>query len=160
VVGKAPSLPEVERALRAQQALLGPAAAELPASPWGALPGPEEQLPEALGRLVDAVVDGLDRGVEPDRQALKLVVRLLARAFAERHPGRTVEVRVPPYAAVQCLEGPRHTRGTPPNVVEADPLAWVRVCTGRAAWAELVRTGRIRASGDRSDLSSLLPLPR
>jgi hypothetical protein len=86
------------------------------------------------------------------------VVRELTRGFAELHPGKSVELRVPPYAAVQCLEGPRHTRGTPPNVVEAQPLAWIRVSTGREAWADLLRTGRITASGERSDLSELLPL--
>lgn len=112
----------------------------------------------ALFRLVEAVVHGLDVGATPDRSALRLVVKELARAFAERHPGKTVELRVPPYAAVQCLDGPRHTRGTPPNVVEADPVAWVRVATGRERWADLVRRGGIRASGERSDLSALLPL--
>jgi uncharacterized protein (TIGR03083 family) len=112
----------------------------------------------AVFRLVEAVVHGLDAHVDPDRNALKLVVRELARALAERHPGRTVEVRVPPYAAVQCLEGPRHTRGTPPNVVEADPVAWVRLCTGRRTWAALVGDGSVRASGERSDLAALLPL--
>jgi uncharacterized protein (TIGR03083 family) len=109
-------------------------------------------------RLVEGVVHGLDVGVEPDKRALKVAVKQLTRAFADRHPGRTVEVRVPPYAAVQCLEGPRHTRGTPPNVVEAEPVAWLRVLTGRDRWADLVATGRITASGERSDLSGLLPL--
>lgn len=112
----------------------------------------------AVFRLVEAVVHGLDAGVAPDRSALKLVVRELTRLLADRHPGRTVEVRVPPYAAVQCLEGPRHTRGTPPNVVEADPVAWVRLCCGRERWSDLVARGAVRASGERSDLSGLLPL--
>ncbi|MCW2587513.1 MAG: hypothetical protein JWN55_3029 [Frankiales bacterium] len=112
----------------------------------------------ALFRLVEAVVHGLDAGITPDRRALKIVVKELARAFADAHPGRTVELRVPPYAAVQCLTGPRHTRGTPPNVVEAAPVAWVRVATGRQSWAELVRDGSIRASGERADLSAFLPL--
>ncbi|MGZ6793520.1 MAG: sterol carrier family protein, partial [Mycobacteriales bacterium] len=109
-------------------------------------------------RLGQAVLHGLDAGVAPDRTALKLVVRELARLLADRHPGRSVEVRVPPYAAVQCLEGPRHTRGTPPNVVEADPVAWVRLCCGREPWTALVARGEVRASGERSDLSALLPL--
>lgn len=112
----------------------------------------------AVFRLVEAVVHGLDAGIAPHPQALKIVVKELAGVLAERHPGRTVEVRIPPYTAVQCVEGPRHTRGTPPNVVEAEPIAWVRLCAGREAWGELVASGRVRASGERSDLSALLPL--
>jgi hypothetical protein len=69
-----------------------------------------------------------------------------------------VEVRVPPYGAIQCVQGPRHTRGTPPNVVETDPLTWVRLATGRVAWAEAVRSGRVIASGIRTDISDLLPI--
>ena len=112
----------------------------------------------AVFRVIEAVVHGLDVGIEPESSALKLVVKELAGILTDRHPGKSVEVRVPPYTAVQCLEGPRHTRGTPPNVVEAEPVAWVLVCAGRAGWQELVRTGRIRASGERADLSALLPL--
>jgi uncharacterized protein (TIGR03083 family) len=112
----------------------------------------------AMFRVVETVVHGLDVGIAPAPSALKLVVRELTKAFAQLHPGRTVELRVPPYSAVQCLEGPRHTRGTPPNVVEAEAIAWVRVSTGRETWTALVRTGRITASGERSDLSELLPL--
>ena len=114
----------------------------------------------AMFRLVEAVVHGLDVGIEPARPALKLVVKALAASLAEQHPGRTVEVRVPPYTAVQCLEGPRHTRGTPPNVVEADPVAWVRLCAGRDSWSALVAQGRVRASGERADLSAMLPFVR
>jgi len=78
--------------------------------------------------------------------------------LALRHPGRSVEVRVAPYVAVQCLEGPRHTRGTPPNVVETDPLTWLRLCSGRETWEVARQDGRLRASGERADLSALLPL--
>ncbi len=112
----------------------------------------------ALFRLVEAVVHGLDAAISPDGTALRIVVKELARMLAERHPGKSVEVRIPPYTAVQCMEGPQHTRGTPPNVVEADAVAFVRLCAGRDAWADLVRTGRVRASGERSDLSAQLPL--
>jgi hypothetical protein len=59
---------------------------------------------------------------------------------------------------VQAVAGPRHTRGTPPNVVETDPLTWFKLATGRLAWEEAVRTGTVRASGPRSDLSAYLPL--
>lgn len=78
--------------------------------------------------------------------------------LAQRAPGRSVEVRVPPYAAVQCVEGVRHTRGTPPAVVETDPETWLAVATGRLAWLEAVDSGRVRASGERTDLSAYLPL--
>ena len=114
----------------------------------------------AVFRVIEGVVHGLDVGIDPEPSALKLVVKELAGILADRHPGKSVEVRIPPYTAVQCLEGPRHTRGTPSNVVEADPVAWVLACAGRESWQELVRTGRIRASGERSDLSDLLPLVR
>ena len=109
-------------------------------------------------RLIEAVVHGLDVGIAPDPGALKIVVKELARVLAERHPGRSVEVRVPPYTAVQCVKGPRHTRGTPPNVVETEPIAWVRLCAGRLAWSEAVSDGRVRASGERADLAGFLPL--
>lgn len=112
----------------------------------------------AMFRLIETVVHGLDANVPPAPQAVKLVVKELAAALAQRYPGKSVEVRVPPYAAVQCLGGPRHTRGTPPNTVEAEPIAFVRLCAGRERWSDLIKDGRVRASGERSDLSSLLPL--
>lgn len=95
----------------------------------------------------------------PDPAALKSLVRRTARAFAAAHPGRSVEVRVPPYVAVQCVAGPRHTRGTPPNVVETDPLTWIGLFSGRISWSEVVRDGRVYASGERADLSELLRRP-
>jgi uncharacterized protein (TIGR03083 family) len=109
-------------------------------------------------RAVEGVVHGLDLAVEPARDASAVAVRVIADMFAERYPGRSVEVRVPPFVAVQAIEGPRHTRGTPPNVVEADAVAFLEVATGRAAWADAVADGRITASGSRADLSDLLPL--
>jgi hypothetical protein len=85
-------------------------------------------------------------------------VRGTLAELATRVPGRSVEVRVPPYGAIQCVDGPRHTRGTPPNVVEMDPLAWLELVTGRVTWADAMAAGRIRASGNRADLSGFLPL--
>jgi hypothetical protein len=96
--------------------------------------------------------------VEPDTGALRVATRALLAALVAKAPGHTVEVRVPPIAAVQCVEGPRHTRGTPSNVVELDPITWVRLATGRLAWADAVADGRVRASGERSNISALLPL--
>jgi hypothetical protein len=90
--------------------------------------------------------------------ALRTLTRALTAALAEAVPGRSVEVRVPPYAAVQCIEGPRHTRGTPPNVVETDPLTWIRLTAGRRPWVDAVRDGSVRASGERADLTAHLPL--
>lgn len=94
-----------------------------------------------------------------ERTDLALAVRGLAERLAELAPGRHVEVRVPPFTAVQCVEGPRHTRGTPPNVVEAEPATFVALCAGRLAWHEAVRDGRVRTWGDRADLTPWLPLP-
>lgn len=113
-----------------------------------------------LFRLIEAVVHGLDVAIEPDSRALRVVTKVLAQALADLHPGKSVELRVPPYAAVQCVAGPRHTRGTPPNVVETDPVSWLRLATGRLDWDVAVRDGRVRASGERADLSPLLPVLR
>jgi hypothetical protein len=98
---------------------------------------------------------------DPDatpRTALATAVRFTLEELAQRAPGRSVEVRVPPYGAVQCVEGPRHTRGTPPNVVETDPLTWIRLAAGRLDWREAVAGGAVRASGERADLTGWLPL--
>jgi uncharacterized protein (TIGR03083 family) len=92
------------------------------------------------------------------RAALAAVTRILAEILAAQAPGHTVEVRVPPFIAVQAVEGPRHTRGTPSNVVETDPITWLRLATGRLAWADGVRSGAVRASGVRADLSAFLPV--
>ena len=105
---------------------------------------------------LNAAVPGLD--IPYDRQALAACTRLLADALAARAPGGSTEVRIPPYAVVQCVEGPRHTRGTPPNVVETDPLTWIRLATGRVTWEDAVDQAKVAASGERADLTALLPL--
>jgi len=120
-------------------------------------------------RVIDVVVhsDDLNRSlperrpVAIGRQPLAISCRTLAELLAEQHPGKSVEVRVPPYAAVQCgigPEGPSHTRGTPPNVVETDPVTFLRLATGRTTWAEARAAGRVSASGQRADLSEILPV--
>jgi hypothetical protein len=96
----------------------------------------------------------------PPRQALARAVRLSLRTLAQVAPGHSVEVRVPPFAAVQCVEGPRHTRGTPPNVVETDPRTWLELAAGTLRWTDALAQGRITASGNRADVSALLPLLR
>jgi len=117
-------------------------------------------------RVNELVVHSLDLAsaaaqvapVELAPSALAVSCRMLTAVLAELAPGRAVEVRVPPYAAVQCVGGPRHTRGTPPNVVETDPVSWIELATGRMRWSDAVTSGRVRASGDRADLSALLPV--
>ncbi|GAB3596535.1 sterol carrier family protein [Angustibacter peucedani] len=93
-----------------------------------------------------------------DRPTLATAVRFTLEELAEQAPGHTVEVRVPPFGVTQCLEGPRHTRGTPPNVVETDAATWLALATGTTTWAEAVAAAQVRASGERADLSALLPL--
>jgi hypothetical protein len=95
---------------------------------------------------------------QPARPELARAVRLSLRTLAQDVPGRSVEVRVPPFAAVQCVEGPRHTRGTPPNVIETDPRTWLELATGRLDWADALEAGRVTASGTRADLSHWLPI--
>ena len=107
---------------------------------------------------VKRALDALDRGADPARSDLRDAVRALLGELAHRAPGRSVEVRIPPFGAIQCVPGPRHTRGTPPNVVEADPVTWVLVATQRMSWADALRDGKLRASGIRTDLTEYLPL--
>jgi len=106
------------------------------------------------------VLAALEAGEPPPASELRAAVRYLLDLLAQVAPGRSVEVRVPPYAAIQCVEGPRHTRGTPPNVVETDPVTWVELATGRLQWAVAAADGRIMASGIRADVSGYLPLLR
>jgi hypothetical protein len=110
---------------------------------------------------VDAVADAIaaiDNDEAPDRETLKAAVRELLRALSAKSPGHSVEVRVPPYGAVQCVEGPRHRRGTPPNVIECQPVVFIELATGRLTFADAVATGRVSASGQRADLTEVLPL--
>ncbi|MEG0028437.1 MAG: sterol carrier family protein [Aurantimicrobium sp.] len=93
-----------------------------------------------------------------ERTDVASAVRYLLQLMGDATPGHTVELRVPPFGAIQCVEGPEHTRGTPPNVVEMDPPTWIALATGSLSWAEAYDAGKISASGVRSDLSSQLPL--
>jgi hypothetical protein len=119
-----------------------------------------------VGRAAVAVVravGGADgSGVQPsvDRTTLALAVRYTLQLLAEQAPGGTVEVRVPPHGAVQCVEGPKHTRGTPPNVVETDAATWLALAVGDLSWAEARASGRVHASGQRADLDGQLPVLR
>lgn len=117
--------------------------------------GPDDAAADACA---EAVLRAYTAGLTPVRDAARFAVRHLLDELAARAPGRAVEVRVPPFAAVQCVAGPRHTRGTPPNVVETDPRTWLELATGRLSWSAALAEGRVSASGTRADLSGLLPL--
>ncbi len=93
-----------------------------------------------------------------DREQLRNLVRVTLLYFGQRHPGRSVELRVPPYSAVQAIEGIRHTRGTPPNVIEMDGPTWLALASGRLRWSDAVDAGSVRASGTRADLADHLPM--
>lgn len=104
--------------------------------------------------VVTAALASAPRTADDDRMLVKHFMALLS----ERSPGNSVEVRVPPYAAVQAIAGVRHTRGTPPAVVELDADTWIALATGRLTWRDAEAAGRVNASGERADLSPLLPL--
>jgi len=144
--------------VRATEEALGATATADGAAVVRAPRGPLRLADFVLTRVIELVAHGHDLGVEPDREALHLAARALAGALAERLPGRAVELRVPPAAAVQLLEGTTHRRGTPPAVVETDPRSWVLLATGRLAWADALAAGTVVASGGRSDLSPYLPV--
>jgi len=121
----------------------------------GTAPIPADQLRAA----VDPVRPWLAGAAEqPPRAVVGAAVKTSARWLAQQVPGRSVELRVPPHVAVQCVEGPRHTRGTPPNVIETDAATWLRLATGEQSWDDAVAQGNVVASGNRADLSAVLPL--
>ena len=119
------------------------------------MPGPRRRVDPEHGR------EALARVLEPhtmEPDDVRDAVRFLLEELAGQSPGRSVEVRVPPHGAVQCVEGPRHTRGTPPNVVETDPMTWIALATGSESWETAMSDGRVHASGERADLSAVLPV--
>lgn len=113
-------------------------------------------------RLADpaAVADALARvrADAAEKADLRLLVKHFMAVLEQRAPGHSVEVRVPPYAAVQVIPGVRHTRGTPPAVIETDAATWIALATGELAWADAEAAAAVRASGERADLTSYLPL--
>ena len=117
-------------------------------------PLPDNELSAVLARLDAAAAADKPVTTEDVRAAVKHFLAVLTT----RAPGKSVEVRVPPYAAVQCIEGARHTRGTPPAVVETDGVTWLALARGNETFAQAQHDGRVRASGERSDLTPLLPL--
>lgn len=115
------------------------------------------RIPAPEGRA--ALAAWLGERTQP-RPVLATAVRFTLEELAQAAPGNSVEVRVPPFGVTQCVEGPRHTRGTPPNVIEVDPATWLELATGELDWAGAVAAGRVAASGLRADLSAWLPLRR
>lgn len=116
----------------------------------------------AIRRRIDAdagraAVRAWQSGAE-DRQTTATAVRFLLEQLASDHEGNSVEVRVPPFGATQAIAGPRHTRGTPPNVVETDAATWLALATGQLGWEAAVAAARVTASGTRADLTGVLPL--
>jgi hypothetical protein len=112
----------------------------------------------ALAAWQSAVGPAVEDATPPSRSLIATAVRYSLEEVTARAPGNSVEVRVPPYGVTQCVEGPRHTRGTPPNVIECDAATWLELVTGQLSWADAVDAGRVAASGLRADLSELLPL--
>jgi hypothetical protein len=114
----------------------------------------DAEVAAALARLHAAA----EAGGEPDRADLRLLTKHYLAVLEARAPGRSVEVRVPPYAAAQVIEGVRHTRGTPPAVVEMAATTWIALASGALAWSAAVEGGQVQASGERTDLTAYLPL--
>jgi hypothetical protein len=115
---------------------------------------------QAIAAKSDAATGGAGLGTSVDRSTLALAVRYTLQLLAEQAPGGTVEVRVPPHGAVQCVEGPKHTRGTPPNVIETDAATWLALAVGDLSWDDARAAGRVHASGQRADLGAHLPVLR
>jgi hypothetical protein len=120
-----------------------------------AAPIPAEELQAAVEPLRAWLAGDAE---QPPRAVVGTAVKTTARWLAQQVPGRSVELRVPPHVAVQLVPGPRHTRGTPPNVVETDAATWLRLATGATTWDDAVAEGKVSASGNRADLRAHLPL--
>lgn len=116
----------------------------------------KRRISEAEGRAALAAVEAGGAG----RSDTATAVRYLLEELAELAPGRTLEVRVPPFGAVQCVAGPVHTRGTPPNVIETDAETWIALARGNLSWDDALAAARVSASGARATLEGLLPVIR
>ncbi|TPW77607.1 sterol carrier family protein [Schumannella soli] len=113
--------------------------------------------PDGVAGVRAALAAAAD-GETASRDTTALAVRYLLQLLAEDAPGNSVEVRVPPFGATQAIEGPRHTRGTPPNVVEMDAATWIALATGSRQWADALAAAEVSASGSRADLTAVLPV--
>lgn len=120
---------------------------------------PRRRVPVADGRAaLTAWTAAPQGGTQIERSTTALAVRFTLEELETRAPGRSVEVRVPPFGAVQCIEGLQHRRGTPPNVIETDAATWLALTVGRLSLAEAASRGALRVSGTRADLTAYLPL--
>ncbi|GAA3730198.1 sterol carrier family protein [Salinactinospora qingdaonensis] len=128
--------------------------AALDEPPYSGVDRPSPVLTACAG----AVLRAYEQGRQPTKAALRAAVRGTLAELAERAPGHALEVRVPPVGAVQCMAGPRHTRGTPPGVVETTPRMWLALALGERSWEAAVADHDVNASGVRADLGALLPL--
>lgn len=116
-------------------------------------PAQARQAVAVVGRWLETDVE------KPSRNEIAAAVRATARLLAQDAPGHSVELRVPPFVAVQCIEGPRHTRGTPPNVVETDARTWLLLATGRLTFSEALEQGLLDVSGSRAgEVAKWLPV--
>lgn len=115
-------------------------------------------LSEDHSRQLDSVLASYESGEKPLRDVEKAVVKAILADLTEREPGRSVELRIPPFAAIQLIEGHTHRRGTPAAVVETDPATLACLARGLVTWEQAIRSGKLLASGERSDLSRLFPL--
>lgn len=120
---------------------------------------PRRRVPVAAGRAaLGAWTRARAEGEAPDRATTATAVRFTLEELGIRAPGRSVEVRVPPFGVVQCVEGLQHRRGTPPNVIETDAATWLALALGTLEPADAAGDGRLRVSGTRADLTAYLPL--
>ena len=110
--------------------------------------------------VIRECLDSYGRNEKPDHASEKAAVKTALAQLSSIAPGHSVEVRIPPYAAVQVVAGVKHRRGTPPALVECDARTWLLLVTGEIDWSSGINSGALRASGERSDLSALLPLWR
>ena len=138
-----------------------------PDPPPRPVPGPAARLAAMARRVtpadrdfLTAILSGVAAGNDPAGGDLASAARVLCRVLAERHPGGTLELRVPPYVAVQLGIGQRgaHTRGTPPNVVETDAVTLLRLAAGELSWPDAVVSHAITASGPHADLGEVFPI--
>lgn len=119
---------------------------------------PVEEGRAAVRAWAEAAAQSPDDAAALPRTTRSTAVRFTLEELATRAEGNSVEVRVPPFGVCQCIPGPRHTRGTPPNVIETDPATWLGLAVGHLGWEDAVGNGRVRASGSRADLRDHLPL--
>ena len=112
---------------------------------------------DGMQALKDLLIS-YEKNEEINKLIEQTAVKYCLQLLHEKAPGNSVEVRIPPYAAVQVLPGISHKRGTPPAVIEMSARIWIDLAVGKIDWITTKTSGAISASGERADLSTLLPL--